>query len=105
MKRKRSEAHDESLQSLILNFHNVVSKGPLYTCSCCDQLWYKHSVNSAATLRKTNPGMQTNLIHKISVDNVEWLCRSRHNCLVKNNLCCHKWDDAIPSKNYIFLSE
>ena len=28
----------------VRKFHNSVSAGPLYICTCCDQLWYKHSV-------------------------------------------------------------
>ena len=51
MEKKRSG--NQSLQSLIISFHDVVSKGPLYICSCCDQLWYKHSVSPAATLRES----------------------------------------------------
>ena len=30
--------------ALVRKFHNSVSAGPLYICTCCDQLWYKHSV-------------------------------------------------------------
>ena len=52
MKQKRSEPQNQSLQSLILKFHKIVSEGPLYVCSCCDQLWYKHSVSSATALKK-----------------------------------------------------
>ena len=86
MKRKPSEPQNQSVQSLISKFHNIVSQGPLYICSSCDQLWYKHSVSPAATLQKTNPGIQNSLLHKTSVDNVEWLCRSCHNYLKKNKV-------------------
>ena len=36
----------------IAKFHEAVSKGPLYICSCCDQLWYKHSVVHADAFKK-----------------------------------------------------
>ena len=85
-KRKRSEPLNQSIESLILSFHNIVSQGPLHICSCCDQLWYKHSVLPAATLKKNNPAMEKNLLHKTSVDNIEWLCRSCHKYLVKNKV-------------------
>ena len=39
--------HCQSLSELINNFHNSVSFWPLYVCSCCDQLWYNHSVLAA----------------------------------------------------------
>ena len=49
----------------------------MYICSCCDQLWYRHSVKSAHKLTKSNP----------SVGNTEWICIS--NCgkyLIKNSV-------------------
>ena len=86
MKTKRSEP--QTLENLIFNikFHNIVFQGPLYICSCCDQLWYKHSVSPAARLKKTNPGIQKYLLHKTSVNNIEWLCKSCNNYLVKNKV-------------------
>ena len=33
--------------ALVRKFHNSVSAGTLYICTCCDQLWYKHSVSPA----------------------------------------------------------
>ena len=50
MKEKRTKS--ESTQTLISKFHKTVSQGPLYICTCCDQLWYKHSVMPATTLKK-----------------------------------------------------
>ena len=55
MKSKRFEFQNQSLQGLISDFHDIVSQGPHYICTCCDQLWYKHSVMPAATLKKTIP--------------------------------------------------
>jgi hypothetical protein len=37
---------DYVLKKLISKFHDTVSKGPTYVCTCCDQLWYKHSVSN-----------------------------------------------------------
>lgn len=38
-----------SPSNLISMFHDIVSRGPLYICTCCDQLWYKHSVSRTET--------------------------------------------------------
>ena len=38
----------------VRKFHAAVSEGPIYICSCCDQLWYKHSVTTAEKLRLSN---------------------------------------------------
>ena len=94
MKKKRTSEtfqnkqnqQNKCLQSLILKFHDIVSKGPLYVCSCCDQLWYKHSVLSAATLRKKNHDAKKYLQNKTSVNNVEWLCKTCLNYLAKNTI-------------------
>ena len=74
MKGKRSQSKNQTLQSLISKFHDIVSQGPHYICTCCDQLWYKHSVPPAATLKKTIPDIKKELLNRTSVDIVEWLC-------------------------------
>jgi hypothetical protein len=63
-----------SVSQLIHKFHKSVSTGPLYICSCCDQLWYKHSVCPAERLRLSNPNSAKYLQGIKSVDNIEWLC-------------------------------
>lgn len=46
----------------------VYSEGPMYICSCCDQLWYKHSVTTAKKLRLSNPSVIKYLLGKLSVN-------------------------------------
>ena len=62
--------------SLIRNFHESVSTGPLYICTCCDQLWYRHSVPPANQLTLKNPDMMKYLQNIVSVDNIKWACRT-----------------------------
>ena len=76
----------KSLKDLISKFHKIVNNGPVYVCSCCDQLWYKHSVHSAAKLHERNPNMVKYLLNKTSVDNIEWVCRSCSTYLSKNKV-------------------
>lgn len=38
---------DQNMGNLIKKFHAAVSRGPMFKCTCYDQLWYKHSVASA----------------------------------------------------------
>ena len=76
---KRANNNDNTndadvISNLVHKFHIAVSKGPLYICTCCDQLWYRHSVNSAEKLRLSNPNMVKYLLNKLSVDNIEWIC-------------------------------
>ena len=82
--RKQKRCEFEPLQSLISKFHDLVSQGPLYICTCCDQLWYKHSVIPAMTLKENNPDVQKRLLNRKSVNKVEWLCKT-FNKYLKNN--------------------
>ena len=67
-----------TLEELIANFDNAVSNGPIYICTCCDQLWYKHSVCLADKIRASHPDAVKFLQNIISVNNAEWLC---HTCM------------------------
>ena len=55
-----------------------MSNGPIYICTCCDQLWYKHSVCLADKIRASHPDAVKLLQNIISVNNAEWLC---HTCM------------------------
>ena len=86
---KRLEKHNKpcmTLEETINELHCAVSKGPLYICTCCDQLWYKHSVCCAEKTRLTNPSMVKHFQNIISVDNKEWLCQSCNRYLKKNKV-------------------
>lgn len=86
MKQYRTNSKASCIQDFIYKFHNIVSQGPMYICSCCDQLWYRHSVKSAHKLRKSNPSVDKYLLNKTSVDNTEWICISCGKYLIKNKV-------------------
>ena len=67
-------------------FHSLVSKGLIYTCSCCDQLWYRHSVILAETFKSSNNNLGKYTLDKKSFDDLEWLCNSCHKHLKKNKV-------------------
>ena len=67
-----------TLKQLITDFHNTVSNGPVYMCTCCDQLWHKHSVSLANSIRASNSSAVKFLQNITSVNNAEWLC---HTCM------------------------
>ena len=92
-----------NIQSCISKFHEVVSQDPIYICTCCDQLWYKHSVHCANAVRKSNPEIVKYLFNKQSVDNIEWICQFC-NYLRKNKVppCDIMIAMAFPSKPDFF---
>ena len=81
-----SEAKRKKIENLISKFHDIVSHGPLYVYSCCDQLWYKHSVSPADKLTNSNPAAERYLHQRKSVNNQEWSCKTCRSYLVKNKV-------------------
>ena len=66
---ENTQKQPKSLKDLISKFHRIVNNGPVYVCSCCDQLGYKHSVHSAAKLRERNPNTVKYLLNKTILKN------------------------------------
>ena len=93
-KNKSSEKRGKELSThitvditqLIRDFHIPISSGPLFVCTCCDQLWYKHSVCPADRIRLVNSDIVKYLQNIKSVDNVEWLCNTCSNHLRKSKV-------------------
>ena len=83
---KRSRTKETSIEYYVSKFPDMVSEGPLYICSCCDQLWYKHSVLQASKLREKNPHIYKYLIDKTSVHDIEWICITCHRYLTKSKI-------------------
>lgn len=71
---RKEKIANATIADEIRKFHAAVSRGPLYICCCCDQLWYKHSVYNAGKLRLSNPNVVKYLLSKTSVDDIEWVC-------------------------------
>ena len=93
-----------SIDLLIRKFHEIVNQGPLYICTCCDQLWYKHGVIHAVKLRQLNADMNKYLYNKISVDNKEWVCKTCYNHLIKRRIppCAIANGMVFPNKPEFF---
>ena len=79
-----NENNDEL--AFVRKFHNSVSVGPLYICTCCDELCYKHSVLPADRLRLVNPVITKYLQSLNSVDDIEWICQTCNNHLKKGRV-------------------
>ena len=62
------QCNSDPVADLVAKFHKHVSEGPLFICTCCSQLWYKHSVCPAERTRLSNPNMLRHLQNIISVD-------------------------------------
>ena len=97
----------DPIGDLVAKFHKDVSEGPLFICTCCSQLWYKHSVCPAERTRLSNPNMIKHLQNIISVDKKEWICRSCNEYLKKNKVppCAITNGMGFPKKpNFFYLN-
>ena len=95
-------------ESLIRNFHKSVSTGPLYICTCCDQLCYRHSVSTANQLTLKNPDVVKYLQNIVSVDNTKWVCQTCSGHLKKGKVppCAIVNGMRFPTKpNFFYLNE
>ena len=89
---------------MICKFHEIGSQGPLYICTCCDQLWYKHSVLHADKLMQSNPDVEKYLCNKLSFDDIEWVCTTCYKQLSKNRVppCAVANGTVFPNKPPFF---
>lgn len=85
--RKQHLRDSTSLSSLIHRFHSIVARGPVYICTSCDQLLYKHSVQLAANIRSMSLSITDFvLLNKRSSDGIEYICNTCNSYLRKNKL-------------------
>ena len=75
--------------TLIQSFHNSIECGPEYICTCCDQLWYRSSVQlcNSSKYKLCGQNMIKVCITNVkSVDNNEWICNNCHSNLLAGKL-------------------
>ena len=78
----KKRKHGITLSRCIENFHESISLGPVFVCTCCHQTWFQHSVIQV-TLGMKSVDIElkeTCFTGKLSVENKEWLCKT---CLEK----------------------
>ena len=75
------ENHAYAYKSVINKFHEKISCGPEYICTCYDQLWYKSSITkcNANNYSKCQQHIVQSCITGVkSVDDTEWICNTCH---------------------------
>jgi len=84
----RDSRHDSrTVAGLITTFHDVISTGPIFTCTSCDQLLYRHSVQKLSGLLSVNQSILSSVrLNKTSSDGVEYVCITCSKYLRKNQV-------------------
>ena len=78
-----------SVPKAIELFHQNISVGPEYICTCCDQLWYKSSVtkcNASLYQPCSREILDSCLTGLKSIDDTEWICGTCHSNLKAGKL-------------------
>lgn len=73
-------------QLLIEKFQRTVEQGPVYTCTSCKQLFYKHSVSIFTNKCLKNPELQLQIPVIVTVDDKQWICATCKNHLSKGKI-------------------
>ena len=67
----------EDMEENLQIFNRSVAEGSTYVCTCCQQLWFKHSAMNVASILMNKPDMislfeqcHTNYI---SIHDIEWV--------------------------------
>ncbi|XP_078373061.1 uncharacterized protein LOC144656692 [Oculina patagonica] len=111
--RKRREAYTNrnqmSCDELVAIFRELVATGPTFVCTCCDQLWYKHSLVRAQTVLKLDNEAVLKCI-KISEQccTAQWVCNTCYKHLKQNKIppCAVQNKMNFPSKpDHLDLTE
>ena len=71
------------IDEVAFRFHQSIQNGPVYICSCCKRLLYRHSVVHVPSHKykkfKTNRTLfDSCLTGTRSIDGSEWICKTCH---------------------------
>ena len=69
---RKHRKYGSDIDTCIQRFHEEISVGPIYICSCCTQTWFKQSVSEAKHIKSKIS--QKYLTGILSFDEKEWLC-------------------------------
>ncbi|CAG2257671.1 unnamed protein product [Mytilus edulis] len=76
-----------NITNVIEKFHSTVNNGPIYVCTSCQQLWYKHSVRK---FKSVFPSADVDVIQNCpqtaSVDDTVWICSTCQSHLKKGKI-------------------
>ena len=81
MKRKTT------VDQIVNEFHRAVEDGPQYICTCCNQMWYRESVQLVNPNLKASSHLKDMVFTgKISAAGKEWVCHTCCNSIRMNKL-------------------
>ncbi|XP_078352155.1 uncharacterized protein LOC144636825 [Oculina patagonica] len=99
----------KSCDELVVIFRELVASGPTFVCTCCEQLWYKHSLVRTDTVLKLNNEAVLRCIRKDEqCCTAQWVCHTCYNHLKQNKVppCAVQNKMSFPHKpDHLDLTE
>lgn len=84
---KRQNTKPSNVLGWINNFHQKIAEGPLYICTSCNQLMYKHSVGCVPTSKEDKVLHILQQCPKVqSVEQKVWMCRTCKSHIAKGKI-------------------
>ena len=80
----KAKKHGDSIDNCIRLFHESIQDGPQFICTCCNQTWFKKSVNQVSSIKGSYDLLFLN--GRFSVDDLEWICTTCKTSLLKNKV-------------------
>ena len=82
--------YGRDMKELLNIFNTRIAEGPVYVCTCCQQLWFKHSVFNVDEiyLKKENEKaiFKTCRTKFVSKDGKEWICKTCRNSVKEGKI-------------------
>ena len=74
-RRRIVRKHGNNLEECKAKFKIAVSKGPIFACTCCQQLLFRKRVVELSKTRTLDKSVVAKYSHNIiSIDGKEWIC-------------------------------
>ena len=85
--KRKKQKQNLSVKQLEMKFHENVANGPLYICTCCDQMMYRESVRIVPKPAKIPEDLKCKTLTGVkSVGNKEWVCHTCFSAIKKQKL-------------------
>ena len=77
--------YGSNLTELLLIFNDSIAEGPIYVCTCCQQIWFRHSVYNVQEIRLKSDSERKMYdacsTRYISRNGKEWICKTCRNAI------------------------
>ena len=82
--------YGSNMTELLKIFNENIAEGPVYVCTCCQQIWFKHSVHNVdeIILKTDNERTTFNTCRTqyLSKDGKEWICKTCRNSVKEGKI-------------------